>query len=168
MPRDTPPAHSERPSGPVVSPLIYRLMTEMQRQDEKHGKFEGTMLGRSRLAIACLEDEVAEAREAWRSERKALTWDHTPRGAAVGRRRRDASAEGCAVTPPSRSERQITAQHAFHLQTDGDDVPEDVKESVMSYLDDVATAASRQELMEGIEAAYAAIGSWEDFLRGAT
>jgi hypothetical protein len=64
-------------SGPTVDPLIYRLMAEMQRQDEKHGPFEGTLLGRSRLAIACLEDEVAEAREAWRSERKASTWDHT-------------------------------------------------------------------------------------------
>lgn len=56
---------------------MYALMVEIARQDEKHGPFGGTVLGRSRLAIACLEDEVAEAREAWRSERKALTWDAT-------------------------------------------------------------------------------------------
>lgn len=61
----------------VVDPLIYRLMAEIARQDGKHGKFEGTTLGRSRLAIACLEDEVEEARNAWRDERKALNWDQT-------------------------------------------------------------------------------------------
>jgi hypothetical protein len=63
--------------GGTIHPVIYALIEEVDRQDAKHGPFEGTTLGRSRLAIACLEDEVEEAREAWRSERKALTWDET-------------------------------------------------------------------------------------------
>lgn len=45
------------------------LAAEIDRQDEKHGRFEGTRLGRQRLALACLEDEVEEAKEAWREER---------------------------------------------------------------------------------------------------
>jgi hypothetical protein len=61
----------------TVHPLIFRLMEEIDRQDRKHGPYEGTVLGRSRLALATLEDEVAEAREAWRSERGAVTWDET-------------------------------------------------------------------------------------------
>jgi hypothetical protein len=61
----------------VRDPLVFALLTEIARQDEKHGPFEGTILGRSRLAIACLEDEVEEAREAWRSERKGLLWEAT-------------------------------------------------------------------------------------------
>ena len=56
--------------------------------------------------------------------------------------------------------------HAYHLANGGADVPASVAVSVMSHLDDAATAASRDELMEGIEAAYAAIGVWEDFLEG--
>lgn len=61
----------------TVHPLIYRLLEEIARQDAKHGPFEGTILGRSRLAIACLEDEVQETREAWRAERQATTWEQT-------------------------------------------------------------------------------------------
>lgn len=61
----------------TIDPLTYWLLMEIARQDEEHGPFEGTLLGRSRLAIACLEDEVAEAREAWRTEREATTWDAT-------------------------------------------------------------------------------------------
>lgn len=74
--RSTPtaPGDTERT---VVNPLIYRLIEEIQRQDEKHGPYQGTILGRSRLALATLEDEVAEAKDAWRSERKAVTWDET-------------------------------------------------------------------------------------------
>lgn len=64
-------------SGVVVDPLIYGLLVEIERQDAKHGPFEGTLLGRSRLAIACLEDEVQETREAWRVERKSTTWEQT-------------------------------------------------------------------------------------------
>lgn len=61
----------------MVSPEIYALMAEIERQDAKHGPYEGTVLGRSRLALATLEDEIAEALEAWRSERHALDWEHT-------------------------------------------------------------------------------------------
>lgn len=64
--------------GPtLIHPLIYELMREIERQDDKHGPYQGTILGRSRLALATLEDEVAEALEAWRSERKALHWNDT-------------------------------------------------------------------------------------------
>lgn len=62
---------------PVIEHLLADLAREVERQDAKHGPFEGTPLGRSRLAIACLEDEVEEARNAWRSERKAPTWEAT-------------------------------------------------------------------------------------------
>ncbi len=63
--------------GPTVYPLIFELMEEVERQDAKHGPYEGTILGRSRLALATLEDEVDEARHAWRSERRAANWNRT-------------------------------------------------------------------------------------------
>jgi hypothetical protein len=64
--------------GVTLHPLIFALCQEVDRQDEKHGPFEGaTQLGRSRLALACLEDEIEEALKAWRDERKATTWDNT-------------------------------------------------------------------------------------------
>lgn len=61
----------------TMDPLIYRLLVEVARQDEKHGPFQGTVLGRARLAIACLEDEVREVRESWRRERGEAAWDAT-------------------------------------------------------------------------------------------
>lgn len=61
----------------ALHPLLYGLMEEIDRQDHKHGPYQGTQLGRSRLALATLEDEVIEALEAWRSERKASHWDAT-------------------------------------------------------------------------------------------
>ena len=61
----------------AIKPVYVRLMAEVARQDEKHGRFEGTVLGRSRLALACLEDETREAVEAWRGERKGVLWEHT-------------------------------------------------------------------------------------------
>jgi hypothetical protein len=60
-----------------IDSLIYRLFEEIDRQDRKHGPYQGTTLGRSRLALATLEDEVEESLEAWRSERKSPTWDKT-------------------------------------------------------------------------------------------
>jgi hypothetical protein len=54
------------------------LAAEIERQDAKHGPFTGTTaLGRSRLAIACLEDEIDEVKEAWRQERKLPGWPQT-------------------------------------------------------------------------------------------
>ena len=48
---------------------------EVRRQDAKHGtEFNAASpLGRIRLGVACLEDEVEETRNAWRDDRK--TWD---------------------------------------------------------------------------------------------
>jgi hypothetical protein len=69
---------SKRPESEVIDPLIYRLLQEIARQDDKHGRFSGTtQLGRSRLGLACLEDEVAEALQAWREERRAPTFENT-------------------------------------------------------------------------------------------
>lgn len=70
-------AESYGPHPAGVDPLTYRLLVEIARQDEKHGPFEGTKLGRSRLALARLEDEVQEAKDAWRSEREGLLWERT-------------------------------------------------------------------------------------------
>lgn len=68
----------ERDEAVAGHPIFTRLLAEIVRQDEKHGPFEGaTQLGRSRLAMACLEDEIAEALNAWRDERNTPTWDHT-------------------------------------------------------------------------------------------
>ena len=64
---------SERVDGTAL--LLEALEAEMHRQDVKHGPFQGSRLGRARLALACLEDEVAEAKQAWRDERKAPAWD---------------------------------------------------------------------------------------------
>jgi hypothetical protein len=58
-------------------PLVYALLEEVRRQDEKHGPYKGTVLGRSRLALATLEDETAEALVAWRDEREAHLWTET-------------------------------------------------------------------------------------------
>lgn len=60
---------------PHPSWLLNALMVEMARQDQKHGPFQGTRLGRSRLALACLQDELQEALQAWRDERKSPEWD---------------------------------------------------------------------------------------------
>jgi hypothetical protein len=64
------------PGSPV--PLLADLAAEIERQDRKYGPFTGTtVLGQSRLAIACLEDEITEVKDAWRSERRAAGWEHT-------------------------------------------------------------------------------------------
>jgi hypothetical protein len=62
--------------GPEI-PLLYELRAEITRQDGKHGPFEGTRLGASRLALACIEDELNEAYDAWRDERQAGVFEHT-------------------------------------------------------------------------------------------
>ena len=58
----------------LVDVLIDDLRAEIARQDLKHGRYQGTRLGRSRLALATLEDEVNEAVQAWRDERHAPEW----------------------------------------------------------------------------------------------
>lgn len=57
--------------------LLIELAREVRRQDAKHGPYEGTSLGRSRLALATLEDEVREALDAWRAERRESHWRET-------------------------------------------------------------------------------------------
>jgi hypothetical protein len=58
-------------------PLVFAVLSEIARQDKKHGPFQGTIIGRSRLALACIEDEVAEAKQAWHVERSGLLWEAT-------------------------------------------------------------------------------------------
>lgn len=60
-----------------VEEIIADLRAEIVRQDEKHGRFVGSPLGRSRLALACLEDEVHEAHRSWRAERTSEGWPLT-------------------------------------------------------------------------------------------
>ncbi len=56
--------------------------------------------------------------------------------------------------------------HRQHLCTEGENVPDAVRDQVLWVAGDVATAHSRGELMEVIQAAYALVGEWEDFLGG--
>ncbi len=59
--------------------MFEELLKEIESQDAKHGPYQGTVLGRSRLALATLEDEVEEAKDAWRNERKIDGWPETRR-----------------------------------------------------------------------------------------
>jgi NTP pyrophosphatase (non-canonical NTP hydrolase) len=62
----------------AMSYKLDELADEIARQDHKHGLFAAdTDYGKLRLAIACLEDEVVEARDAWREERRHSHWRHT-------------------------------------------------------------------------------------------
>jgi hypothetical protein len=63
--------------SPISPQTIQDLFKEIEKQDEKHGPYEGSCLGRSRLALATLEDEVSEALKAWRRERKEPHWEET-------------------------------------------------------------------------------------------
>ena len=61
----------------ALDDLLGDLVAEIERQDAKHGPYQGTPLGRSRLALATLEDETCEALQAWRDERQAASWQET-------------------------------------------------------------------------------------------
>jgi hypothetical protein len=62
----------------AVIDLIPELLDEVVRQDAKHGRFTTqTELGASRLALACIEDEIREALDAWRDERRIDGWPET-------------------------------------------------------------------------------------------
>ena len=75
---DLPPAAAPIQFDTVPSSLAADVVAEMARQDAKHAWFSATTaLGRSRLAIACLEDEIIEVKDAWRSERRVDGWAHT-------------------------------------------------------------------------------------------
>jgi len=59
--------------------LLTELDREVIRQDAKHGPTfnAASELGRVRLGVACLEDEVEETRDAWREDRRTGDWSHT-------------------------------------------------------------------------------------------
>jgi len=60
-----------------IEGLIDALRREVERQDAKHGPYQGGRLGRSRLALATLEDEIRESLDAWRAERSTGQWAQT-------------------------------------------------------------------------------------------
>lgn len=61
----------------VLNDLVNEVLAEIVRQDEKHGPFSGhSELGETRLALACLEDEIKEALDAWRVDRRWEGWPH--------------------------------------------------------------------------------------------
>ena len=67
---------SERLTSDAMLSMEY-LIAEIRRQDGKHGRFTDlSELGQARLAVACLEDEVREARNAWRKDRQVAGWPH--------------------------------------------------------------------------------------------
>ena len=49
--------------------ILRMLRLAVDHQDRRYGPFTPDVSG-VRLALACLEDEVDEAKDAWRSERK--------------------------------------------------------------------------------------------------
>lgn len=66
------------PGGRSVDQILDDLRAEIDRQDRKYGPYQRqSRLGVSRLALATLEDEVAEAKDAWREERRMSDWPHT-------------------------------------------------------------------------------------------
>lgn len=52
---------------------LLALLDEIDRQDAKHGPFSGSRLGRQRLSLACVEDELREALSAWQMEKRTAT-----------------------------------------------------------------------------------------------
>lgn len=58
------------------SPLWKLLSSEMDRQERKYGPFENDVAG-TRLGLAVLADELAEALQAWRDERRIGNWPET-------------------------------------------------------------------------------------------
>ena len=59
-----------------LRPFFELVRREVERQRAKYGPFSDGV-GGMRLAVAVLEDEVAEVRDAWRSERRASHWGAT-------------------------------------------------------------------------------------------
>jgi NTP pyrophosphatase (non-canonical NTP hydrolase) len=56
---------------------IHRLIDAAVRyQDRRYGSFGSDVAG-VRLALACLQDELAEALDAWRTERRSPHWGAT-------------------------------------------------------------------------------------------
>ena len=53
--------------------LLDRILAECARQDSNYPPFEPTHPG-VRLGVAVLEDEVREARDAWRDDRRVPGW----------------------------------------------------------------------------------------------
>lgn len=57
-------------------PYLAAVARTIRYQDDKYAPFTDDV-GGVRLAVACLEDEVAEVRQAWRDERRTVAWSAT-------------------------------------------------------------------------------------------
>lgn len=62
--------------------------------------------------------------------------------------------------------KQRDEAHQHHMATGCEGVPDQVREHILSVAHDLATHESREELQGVIEAAYALVGEWENFLEG--
>lgn len=62
--------------GPELLPIFAMLAVVVRHQDKRYGPMVGDLPG-VRLGIAVLEDEVAEALQAWRDERRDEGWPAT-------------------------------------------------------------------------------------------
>jgi hypothetical protein len=105
---------------PAEDHLLRAVVLEIEGQDLKHGPFEGSRLGRSRLALACIQDELREAEQAWRDERKQSIWTNSQveliQVAAVAiRALRDAFSNEVAVDEIGASIRSETAGIPWNL-----------------------------------------------------
>lgn len=56
--------------------MLAEIQRVMAQQEAKYGPFVADVPG-VRLAVAVLEDETAEVRDAWREERRVDSWEHT-------------------------------------------------------------------------------------------
>lgn len=61
---------------PMLLEALELVARTVRQQTERYGRFDADV-GGARLAIACLEDEVAETLDAWRAERRRDAWNET-------------------------------------------------------------------------------------------
>jgi hypothetical protein len=73
---------------------------------------------------------------------------------------------GTTSTSSADAKRLADEAHRHHLQTDGENVPDEIRGAVLAFAGEVGACESRGDLMATISAAYAVTGEWENFLAG--